>query len=374
MKLSITDLNLLLKPLQMVSGVVERRQTMPILANALIEIGDGKLKLITSDMEIESEATSSSEELIVTEPLHTTVPARKLLDILRALPKNASLELSKQENRLLIISGKSRFHLQLLPAEAFPRMHREVESEKISFTLTQKNLKKHIQIAIHAMAQQDLRYYLNGMIFAVEADRLTLVATDTRRLSLSGISLNQQFDKSAAILPRKAAQELVRQLEDSDAPVTIEITSKIFRFIFPEAALTSKTIAGNIIDYKAALPKERNYQFSVNRIEFLSALKRLAIIFNQSDPFHNVRFKLADNAILLSVANLEHEEASEEIETSYQLDPIDTVFNILLFIEILNDMDSDFIECSFEETHEGRLLITAPNENDFLHILMPMKR
>lgn len=372
MKLLITDLSLLLKPLQMVSGVVERRQTMPILANTLIEIGDGKLKLITSDMEIECEATSSSEELIDVEPLHTTVSARKLLDILRALPKNASVELSKQESRLRIISGKSRYYLQLLPAEAFPRTHREDEKEKISFTVTQKILKKNIQIVIHGMAQQDLRYYLNGMLFSVEADRLTLVATDTRRLSLSGISLNQQFDKSAALLPRKAVQELARQLEDSDAPVTIEISPKIFRFIFPEAALTSKTIAGNIIDYKAALPKERNYQFSLNRMEFLAALKRLAILYNQNDPFNNVWFKLADNSILLSVTNLDHEEASEEIETNYQLDPIDTVFNILLFIEILNDMDSEIIECSFEETHEGRLLITAPSETNFMHVLMPM--
>lgn len=176
------------------------------------------------------------------------------------------------------------------------------------------------------------------------------------------------------ILPRKAVQELARQLEESDAPVTIEVTPKIFCFIFPEAVLTSKTIAGNIIDYKAVLPKERNYQFSLNRLEFLSALKRLVIIYNQNDPFHNVQFKLADNSVLLSVVNLDQEEASEEIKTNYQLDPIDTVFNILLFIEILNDITSEVIECSFEETHEDRLLITVPGENDFLHILMPMKR
>ncbi|MBK6618469.1 MAG: DNA polymerase III subunit beta [Nitrosomonas sp.] len=374
MKLLITDLNLLLKPLQMVSGVVERRQTLPILANVLVEIGDGKLKFVTSDMEIESEATSSSEELIAIEPLHTTVSVRKLLDILRALPKNTPLEISKQENRLLIISGKSRFHLQLLPAEAFPRMHQEVDSNKITCTLPQRILKTHLQHVIHAMAQQDLRYYLNGMIFAIEADRLTLVATDTRRLSLSSVSLNEHFEKSVTILPRKAVQELARQLEESDAPVTIEVTPKIFCFIFPEAVLTSKTIAGNIIDYKAVLPKERNYQFSLNRLEFLSALKRLVIIYNQNDPFHNVQFKLADNSVLLSVVNLDQEEASEEIKTNYQLDPIDTVFNILLFIEILNDITSEVIECSFEETHEDRLLITVPGENDFLHILMPMKR
>lgn len=374
MKLSLTDLEFLLKPLQMVSGIVERRQTMPILANVLIEISDGKLKLTTSDIEIESEATAFSEELIGVEPLSTTVSARKLLDILRALPKNAPLELSKQENRLLIVSGKSRFHLQLLPAEAYPRMHREDESEKISFTLNQKNLKKQIQTVIHSMAQQDLRYYLNGMIFAVEANELTLVATDTRRLSLSRISLQQPSGSGAAILPRKAAQELVRQLEDSDTLVTVEITPKIFRFTFPEAALTSKTIAGNIIDYKAALPKKRNYLFSLNRMELLSALKRLAIIFNQSEPFYNVQFRIADNTILLSAVNLEHEEASEEVETRYELEPIDTVFNIQLFIEIINHIDDEVIECSFEQVHEGRLLITAPGKDDFLHILMPMKR
>ena len=374
MKLLITDLNLLLKPLLMVSGIVERRQTLPILANVLIEMGDEKLKFVTSDMEIESEATSSSKELMGIEPLHTTVSVRKLLDILRALPKNASLELCKQENRLQIVSGKSRFYLQLLPAEAFPRMHREIESDKISCIIPQKTLKKHIQHVIHAMAQQDLRYYLNGMIFAVEAERLTLVATDTRRLSLSGISLNQQFDKSMAILPRKAVQELTRQLDESDAPVTIEITAKIFRFVFPEAVLTSKTIAGNIIDYQAVLPKARSFPFTLNRLGFLTALKRLAIIFNPNDPFHNVQFKLADDRIFLSVVNLDQEEASEEIETNYQLDPIDTVFNILLFIEILNDMDCEVIECSFEEIHESSLLITAPGETDFLHILMPMIR
>ncbi|MDT8363080.1 MAG: DNA polymerase III subunit beta [Nitrosomonas sp.] len=374
MTLLITNLNLLLKPLQMVSGVVERRQTLPILANTLIEFGNGKLKFVTSDMDIESEATSTSEELANIEPLHTTVSVRKLLDILRALPKNIPIELCDQKNRLQIVSGKSRFHLQLLPAESFPRMRLEVEDEGFSCTLPQKVLKTHIQHVIHAMANQDMRYYLNGMIFAVEEDRLTLVATDTHRLSLSSIPLNQPFEKNMSILPRKAVQELSRQLDDSDAPVMIEVTSKIFRFTFPEAVLTSKTIAGNMIDYKAALPKARNYRFTLNRIEFLNALKRLAIIYSQNDPFHNVQFKLADDRIFLSVTNLDQEEASEEIETNYQLDPIDTVFNILLFIEILNDLDCEVIECSFEEIHEGRLLITAPGENDFLHILMPMIR
>lgn len=374
MKLLITDLNLLLKPLQMVSGVVEKRQAMPILANTLVEIGNGILKFITSDIEIESEATASSEELVGVEPLNTTVPTRKLLDILRTLPKNAAIELSKQQNRLKIVSGKSCFYLQLLPAEAFPRMHLESESSSVSCTLTQKTLKTHLQHVIHAMAQQDLRYYLNGMTFAMEDNQLTLVATDTRRLSLTNIVLSQPVEKSKAILPRKAVQELVRQLDDSDAPVTIEITSKIFRFSFPEAVLTSKTIVGEMIDYKAVLPKAKNYQFLLNRLEFLAALKRLAIIYNQNDPYHNLHFKLADNRIFLSAVNLDQEEASEEIETNYQLDPIDTVFNILLFIEILNDMDCETIECSFEEIHEGRLLITALDKNDFLHVLMPMQR
>ncbi len=374
MKLLITDINLLLKPLQMVSGVVEKRQTMPILANTLVEIGNGTLKFITSDIDIESEATASSDELVDIEPFSTTVSTRKLLDILRTLPKNAAIELSKQQNRLQIISGKSRFYLQLLPAEAFPRMTLEAENNNIFCTLTQKILRTHIQHVIHAMAQQDLRYYLNGMTFALEDNQLTLVATDTRRLSLTKIELNQPVEKNKAILPRKAVQELVRQLDDSDAPITIEITPKIFRFSFPEAVLTSKTIVGEMIDYKAVLPKAKNYLFLLNRLELLGALKRLAIIYNQNDPYHNLHFKLADNRILLSAVNLDQEEASEEIETSYQLDPIDTVFNILLFIEILNDLDCEIIECSFEEIHEGRLLITAPGENDFLHILMPMKK
>jgi DNA polymerase III subunit beta len=372
MKLTITDKDLLLKPLQVVSGIVERRHTLPILSNVLIEIGNGKLTYVTTDLEIEAEAVRYSPDFENQEVLRTTVSVRKFLDILRALPSDTHVELTKLENRLQIVSGKSRFNLQLLPAEDFPRMLKEDEPDGISYTLTQQVFKKHLQRVQHAMAQQDLRYYLNGLLLLIEQDRLTMVATDTHRLALTFIPLENPFDNSETIVPRKTVLELAKQLEDSEKPVTIEVFPKKICFRFSDAVLISKVIAGKFIDFSRALPEDRTFQFSVNRLKLLHALQRIAIISNTNDLFRSVRLNIANNKISISAQNNEQEEAQEEVEIDYDQAAIDASFNIAYLIEVLNNLNSDNISCSFESLRSG-ILITLPDDERFKHILMPMR-
>lgn len=372
MKLTITDRDLLLKPLQTVSGIVERRHTLPILSNTLIEIQNEQLTFVTTDLEIEAEATSCIPGLGNQEILRTTVSVRKLQDILRALPPAATIELTKSESRLQVVSGKSRFSLQLLPAEDFPRMIRDDEPCSATYTLTQRVLRKHLQRVSHAMAQQDLRYYLNGLLFLIEENKLTMVATDTHRLGVTSITLDEKSERSETIVPRKTVLELIRQLEDSEKPVIIDIFPKKICFRFSDAVLISKIIAGKFLDFKRAIPQTSTYQFNVNRLDFLHALQRTAIISSTNDLFRSVRLNISDGKINISAKNKEQEEAQEEIEIEYSNTTIDTSFNIVYLMEVLNNLDSEYIRCSFESM-QSAILITVPDDEQFKHVLMPMR-
>lgn len=372
MKLTITDRDLLFKPLQTVSGIVERRHTLPILSNTMIEIRNGQLTLVTTDLEIEAEATSNIPELENQGTLQTTVSVRKLQDILRALPSGAAIELTRSENRLQIVSGKSRFSLQLLPAEDFPRMIQDSEPCSATYTLAQRVLKKHLQRVAHAMAQQDLRYYLNGLLLLIEDNKLTLVATDTHRLGITSIDLDENFEKSETIVPRKTVLELIRQLEDSDKPVIVEIYPKKVCFRFSDAVLVSKVISGKFLDFRRAIPQTSVFQFDVNRLDFLHALQRTAIISSSNDLFRNVHLNITNGKLNISAKNKEQEEAQEEIDIVYSNETIDTSFNIVYLMEVLNNLDSEQIRCSFESM-QSAILITLPDDEQFKHVLMPMR-
>ncbi len=372
MKLTITDRNLLFEPLQTVSGIVERRHTPPILLNTLIDIRDGKLTLVTTDLEIEAEVSSGIPELENQGTLRTTVSVRKLQDILRALPAGTAIELTQSENRLQIVSGKSRFSLQLLPAEDFPRMVRDNEPCRIVYTLPQQTLKKHLQQVAHAMAQQDLRYYLNGLLLLIEDNRLTLAATDTHRLGVTSIMLDERFEMSETIVPRKTVLELIRQLEDSDRPAVIEIYPKKICFRFSDVVLFSKVVSGKFLDFKRAIPQTSAFQFDINRLDFLHALQRTAVIYSGNDLFRNVHLNITSGKLHISARNKEQEEAQEEIEIVYSNETIDTSFNIVYLMEVLNNLDSEQIRCSFESM-QSAVLITLPDNDQFRHVLMPMR-
>lgn len=372
MKLTITDRDLLFKPLQTVSGIVERRHTLPILLNTLVDIRAGKLTLVTTDLEIEAEASSSIPELENQGVLQTTVSVRKLQDILRALPANTAIELTKSENRLQIVSGKSRFSLQLLPAEDFPRMVRDNEPCRITYTLPQQVLKKHLQQVAHAMAQQDLRYYLNGLLLLIEGNKLTLAATDTHRLGVTSITLDENFETSETIIPRKTVLELVRQLEDSDRPAVIEIYPKKICFRFSDVVLFSKVVSGKFLDFRRVIPQTSAFQFDVNRLDFLHALQRTAIIHSNNDLFRNVHLNIANGKLHISAKNKEQEEAQEEIGIVYSNETIDTSFNIVYLMEVLNNLSSEQVKCSFESM-QSAVLITLPDDDQFRHVLMPMR-
>ncbi|BBL34679.1 beta sliding clamp [Nitrosomonas stercoris] len=372
MKLTLSDRDLLFKPLQTVSGIVERRHTLPILLNTLIEVKEGKLTLVTTDLEIEAESTSDIVELAQQESLRTTISVKKLQDILRALPSGSPVELIRSESRLQIVSGKSRFVLQLLPAEDFPRMAKDNESSHTTFTLPQQILKKQLQQVAHAMAQQDLRYYLNGMLLLIENQQLLLVATDTHRLGITTINLEIPAERSETIIPRKTVLELIRQLEDNDQPVTIEIYSKKICFRLPNTVLMSKVISGKFIDFKRAIPQSSAFQFDVSRLDLLHALQRIAIITSSNDLFRSAHLIIANNKLNLSAKNKEQEEAQEELEIVYTDETIDTSFNIVYLMEVLNSLDSEHIRCSFESA-QSAVLITLPDSDQFKHILMPLR-
>lgn len=372
MKVTLSDRDLLFKPLQTVSGIVERRHTLPILLNTLIDIKDGKLTLVTTDLEIEAEAISTITELENQGSLQTTVSVKKLQDILRALPSNAPIELTRSENRLQIVSGKSRFNLQLLPAKDFPRMIQDNEPCSMVYTLPQRVLKKQLQRVAIAMAQQDLRYYLNGLLLLIEDNKLTLVATDTHRLGITSITLDNNFEKSETIVPRKTVLELIRQLEDSDEPVVMEIHPKKVCFRFPDSVLISKVISGKFLDFRRAIPQTSVFQFNVNRLDFLHALQRTAIISTSNELFRNVHLGITDGKLNISAKNKEQEEAQEEIDIVYSNETIDTSFNIVYLMEVLNNLDNEQITCSFESM-QSAILITLPDDDQFKHILMPMR-
>lgn len=370
MNLTISDKDLLLKPLQAASGIVERRHTLPILLNTLITEKEGKLAFVTTDLEIETEATSTIQK--PGQMLETTVSVRKLQDILRSFPSETEVTLKKSDNRMQVICGKSCFNLQLLPAEDFPRMALEDEPCHVTFTLVQQVLKKQLQQITHAMAQQDLRYYLNGMLFLLDNSELTLVATDTHRLGMTAIPLDQEVEKHETIVPRKTIQELAKLLEDSEAPITIEMYPKKISFQFSGISLISKIIAGKFPDFKRVIPETRTFQFELNRLDFLHALQRTAIITSSSDLFRSVHLSISDRKIRIFAKNKEQEEAQEELDTNYADEIIEASFNIVYLIEVLSNLNGEIVQCSFENK-ESAVLITTTENQAYRHVLMPMR-
>src|SRR5438034_6079621 len=284
MQLKQVPRDALLKPLQAVSGIVERRHTLPILSNVLLEQKDGHLFVTATDLEMQitaqSELKTGSDQAI-------TVGARKLQDLLRALPEESLLQVDPGANRLTLKSGKSRFNLQTLPAADFPRIAMSAE-QKQSISLPQKDLRRLLRLVEFAMAQQDIRHYLNGMLLVLEGDKLIAVATDGHRLSYASMSIGGARERQEVILPRKTVQELSKLLADSDETITIDLLANQIRFRFGVIELISKVIDGKFPDYNRVIPTGYQKNCQLSRITLLQALQRAAILANEK--FRGVRF------------------------------------------------------------------------------------
>lgn len=357
----------LLKPLSAVSGIVERRHTLPILSNLLLEAKQDKIVLTATDLEMQ---VSLSVDTAVGSELSTTISAKKLLDICRSLPENAEINMTPQESRIQVKAGKSRFNLQTLPAADYPVMSRAAGSADAEIKIGQRTLKRLFKQVEFAMAQQDIRYYLNGLLFEISANRLNVVGTDGHRLSFTSTELSQNYEKQELILPRKTVIELIKLLDESDEEVTIEIATGQVNFTFGDIRLISKVIDGKFPDYTRVIPIGHQNSFTVDRMTILLSMQRASILSNEK--YRGIRMVLGKDSLRLISTNSEQEEAEEELEINYPGDPLDIGFNVTYMIDVLNNVESENIIFSFADANSS-CLVTVPNDSNYKYVVMPMR-
>lgn len=357
---------LLLKPLQQVIGVVERRQTLPILGNVLLKTANNELSITATDLEIEMVSHVGIDS---SEQGETTLPARKFVDICKALPNDALLSIKVDAERATIRSGKSRFVLSTLPATEFPNI--DSFESLFEFEMPQSRLKKLIDQTHFAMAQQDVRYYLNGLLFEFSDNLIRVVATDGHRLALcdtemaTGISELQQV-----IIPRKAVMELSRLLEPTDEPVKIELGSNHIRLSTGQLSFITKLIDGRFPDYQRVVPQGGDKIVIANRTAIHQALSRASILSNEK--YRSVRFTLSSGSLQVMANNPEQEEAEEEISVDYDGPSLEIGFNASYVLEALNALSDDNIQLELTDQNSC-CLIRSPESEESRYVVMPMR-
>ncbi len=367
MQLVKTTRDTLLRPLQIVSGIVERRHTMPILANILIRKEGESVSFLSTDTEVQ--ITTNAEIGSGPEVTGTTVAARKLLDILRALPESGDVSITLQNKRLAVQSGKSRFALQTLAAEEFPTVQ-QADSYSASVTLPQKTLKHLFNMVHFSMAQQDIRYYLNGLLLVLDGNNVIAVATDGHRLAFCQVETEQSFERQEVIIPRKTIIELQRLLEENDETVQLDIAANQVKLTFADIELISKLVEGKFPDYTRVIPKGYKNEFTIGRDELLRSLQRAAIM--TSDKFKGVRCIIAPGSMKISSTNADQEEAVEELEIDYGGENIDIGFNVTYLLDVLNNLKCDQVNVALGDSNSSAL-ISIPDNADFKYVVMPMR-
>src|SRR5450432_3907211 len=356
----------LLKPLQAVSGIVERRHTLPILANVLLEQKDGSLYMTATDLEMQITAHS---ELAGKQDQSVTVAARKLQDLLRALPDDATVSVDTSASKMTVRANRSRFNLQTLPSGDYPRINLAQEQQQ-TIKLPQREFRGLLKLAEFAMAQQDIRYYLNGMLLVVDKDSLQAVATDGHRLSYASLAVKGEYKRQEVILPRKTILELGKLLEDNDSEVRIDLLANQVRFRFANIELVSKVVDGKFPDYNRVIPVGHSKQIELSRTELLQALQRAAILSNEK--FRGVRVVLGTDQMKIICTNSEQEEAEEELEIDYKGDPLDIGFNITYLLDALQNVYVDKVRFAFGDANSSAL-VTMPDRDDYKYGVMPMR-
>jgi DNA polymerase-3 subunit beta len=356
----------LLKPLQAVSGIVERRHTLPILANVLLEQRDGSLYVTATDLEMQITANSS---LPGKDGQAITVGARKLQDLLRALPDDSTLNIDVGNNKMTVRAGRSRFNLQTLPAADYPRI--SLGSDQLqTLSLPQRDLRGLLKLVEFAMAQQDIRYYLNGMLLVLERESLQAVATHGHRLGWASMPIEGDLSRQEVILPRKTVLELGKLLAESEEPVVVELASTQARFRFANVELVSKVVDGKFPDFNRVIPVGHTKQVEIDRAEALAALQRAAILSNEK--FRGVRVVLGIDQLKIICTNSEQEEAEEELEVAYKGDPLDIGFNITYLLDALQNLSVERVRLAFGDANSSAL-VTMPERDDYKYVVMPMR-
>jgi DNA polymerase III subunit beta len=356
-----------LSVLQSVAGIVERRHTLPILANVLIRKTGAQLQLTTSDLEIQirTSAELDGEDGDFT----TTVGARKLIDVLRSMPSDQTVSLESSQNKLILKGGKSRFTLQTLPAEDFPLVQ-EAASYGPVFSVPQKVLKELLNQVSFAMAVHDIRYYLNGILFVAEGKQLSLVATDGHRLAFSSATLDVEVPKQEVILPRKTVLEMQRLLNDKEGAIEMQFAGNQAKFSFEGMEFVTKLVEGKFPDYNRVIPRNHKNIVTLGRAPLLASLQRTAIL--TSEKFKGVRLNIEPGTLRVASNNAEQEEAVDELDIDYGGDAIEIGFNVTYLIDALANMQQDMVKIELADSNSSALL-TIPDNAAFKYVVMPMR-
>ena len=357
----------LLKPLQLVAGVVERRQTLPVLSNVLLVVEGQQLSLTGTDLEVELVGRVQLEE--PAEPGEITVPARKLMDICKSLPSDAMIDIRVDDQKLLVKAGRSRFTLSTLPANDFPTV--EEGPGSLTFNLPQAKLRRLVERTSFAMAQQDVRYYLNGMLLEVQSGLLRAVATDGHRLAMCSMEAAiQQEGKHQVIVPRKGILELARLLTEQDAEVAIVLGQHHIRANTGEFTFTSKLVDGKFPDYERVLPRGGDKLVLADRQGLREAFSRTAILSNEK--YRGIRLTLASGLLKIQANNPEQEEAEEEIVVDYSGSGLEIGFNVSYLLDVLGVMGTEQVRLILSDSNSSALLQEADND-DSAYVVMPMR-
>src|SRR3569623_106575 len=356
-----------LSVLQSVAGIVERRHTLPILANVLIRKTGGQLQFTTSDLEIQIRTTAELDG--DTGNFTTTVGARKLIDILRTMPADQTVSLESNANKLVLKGGKCRFTLQTLPADDFPLVQ-EAASFGPVFSVPQKTLKDLLNQVSFAMAVHDIRYYLNGILFVAEGKQLSLVATDGHRLAFASSTLDVEVPRQEVILPRKTVLELQRLLSDNEGAIEMQFATHQAKFKIGGMEFVTKLVEGKFPAYNRDIPKNHKNAVTLGRAPLLASLQRPAI--QTSEKFKGVRLNIAPGTLRVASNNAEQEEAVDELDIDYGGAAIEIGFNVTYLIDALANMDQDMVKMELADSNSSAL-ITIPENSTFKYVVMPMR-
>ena len=355
-----------LSVLQSVAGIVERRHTLPILANVLVRKTGTSLQVTTSDLEIQIRTTAELGG--DTGNFTTTIGARKLIDILRTMPSDQTVSLESSQNKIILKGGKSKFTLQTMAAEDFPLVQESANFGPV-FSVPQKTLKNLLSQVSFAMAVHDIRYYLNGILFVAEGKQLSLVATDGHRLAFASATLDVEVPKQEVILPRKTV-ELQRLLSDAEGAIEMQFANNQAKFVFDGMEFVTKLVEGKFPDYNRVIPKNHKNSITLGRTALLATLQRTAIL--TSDKFKGVRLNIDPGSLRVASNNAEQEEAVDELDIDYGGDSIEIGFNVTYLIDALANMSQDMVKLELSDGNSSALF-TIPENATFKYVVMPMR-
>lgn len=355
-----------LRPLQTVAGIVEKRTTLPILSNVLIQQDGSAVSFTGTDIEMQVRTSAGIGAGSAANA--TTVSARKLIDILRSLT-DGEVGIDLDNNRLRIKSGKSRFTLQTLAANDFPTVAVSAQATA-EVTLARRELRHLLQMVHFAMAQQDIRFYLNGLLLVLGATGMRAVATDGHRLAYASLDSVTSNANAEVIVPRKTVIELLRLLDDSDEPATVQVLGHQLRVAFGEIEILTKLVEGKFPDYQRVIPSGYTKRVAIDREQFSQALARASILTNEK--FKGVRLTLAPSVLKIQSNNAEQEEASEDLDIEYDGDGLEIGFNVSYLLDVLANLKAEIVVIEFGDSNSSAL-VTLPGDESFKYVIMPMR-